>query len=205
LQSSAGPFACLHANGHPFGHRVVDLGAEGKRKGVALAFDPASMLSLIAAGDAALKQVRALAESAQGEHPKLDDVRLAAPIPYDPMLSTLMDREGELAVIIGKRGRNIPEAAAMSHAFGFSVINDTTARDVQPTRHGGQWFKGKSLDGHGPMGPWIVTRGALNHDNLKLQTIIAELSLGLTLEPVDIIATGTPPGIGVIRNEIKAV
>ncbi len=140
-----------------------------------------------------------------------------APTPYDPKVSTLIDREGELAVIIGKRGRNIPEAEAMNDVFGFSVINDTTARDVQQTRHGGQWFKGKSLDGHGPMGPWIVTSGALNHDSLKLQTrvngvlkqdantgqmffkvpaIIAELSLGLTLEPGDIIATGTPPGIG---------
>ncbi len=249
--------------------RVIDLGAEAKKQGMTLAFDPASMLALIAAGDAALKQVRALAEGAQGEHPKLEDVRLSAPIPvaprniyavgwnylahfeegkalrdpnqkypehpvffskashclngpfapipYDPKVSTLIDWEGELAVIIGRRGRNIPEAEAMNYVFGFSVINDTTARDLQQTRHGGQWFKGKSLDGHGPLGPWIVTRGALNHDNLKLQTrvngvvkqdantgqmffkvptIIAELSLGLTLEPGDIIATGTPPGIG---------
>ncbi|MGE5336517.1 MAG: fumarylacetoacetate hydrolase family protein [Gemmatimonadota bacterium] len=249
--------------------RVIDLGAEAKKQGMALAFDPASMLSLIAAGDAALKQARALAEGAQGEHPKVEDVRLAAPIPvaprniyavgwnylahfeegkalrdpnqkypehpvffskashclngpfapipYDPKVSTLIDWEGELAVIIGRRGRNIAEADAMNYVFGFSVINDTTARDLQQTRHGGQWFKGKSLDGHGPLGPWIVTRGALNHDNLKLQTrvngvvrqdantgqmffkvptILAELSLGLTLEPGDIIATGTPPGIG---------
>jgi len=132
---------------------------------------------------------------------------------------------------------------------GYSVINDTTARDVQNKRHGGQWFKGKSLDGHGPMGPWIVEKSALNYDDLHLVTringvvkqdantsqmyfkvprIIAELSLGLTLEAGDIIATGTPPGvgfarkppefmkpgdvmeteisgIGLIRNEIKAV
>jgi 2-keto-4-pentenoate hydratase/2-oxohepta-3-ene-1,7-dioic acid hydratase in catechol pathway len=280
--------------------RVVDLGREAKVRGLALAFDPASMLLLIAGGDAALRQVRSLAEGTRGEHPKLVDVRLAspipepprniyavgwnylehfeegkpardpkqtypehpvffskaahamngpfAPIPYDPNVSTLIDWEGELAVIIGRRGRNIPEAEAMNHVFGFSVINDTTARDVQRKRHGGQWFKGKSLDGHGPMGPWIVTRGALEHDNLKLQTrvngvvkqdastaqmffkvprIIAELSSGLTLAPGDIIATGTPPGvgdarkppeylkpgdimeteiagIGMIRNEIKA-
>jgi 2-keto-4-pentenoate hydratase/2-oxohepta-3-ene-1,7-dioic acid hydratase in catechol pathway len=172
-----------------------------------------------------------------------------SPIPFDPKVSTKIDWEGELAVIIGKRGRNLTEANAMDHVFGFSVINDTTARDLQSTRHGGQWFKGKSLDGHGPMGPWIVTRGAINHDNLKLQTringvvrqdantgqmffkvptILAELSMGLTLEPGDVIATGTPPGvgngmkppmfmkpgdimeteisgIGVIRNEIRAV
>lgn len=281
--------------------RVIDLGREAKRRGMKLAFDPASMISLIAAGDAALKQVRALAEGAKGEHPRLADVHFASPIPvmqrniyavgwnylahfeegkamrdpnqkypehpvfftkgqhcmngpfspipFDPNVSTKIDWEGELAVIIGRRGRNLTEANAMDHVFGFSVINDTTARDLQQTRHGGQWFKGKSLDGHGPMGPWIVTRGAINHDNLKLQTringvvrqdantgqmffkvptILAELSMGLTLEPGDVIATGTPPGvgngmkppmfmkpgdimeteitgIGLIRNEIKSV
>ena len=281
--------------------RVVDIGREAKRKGMALAFDPSSMISLIAGGDAALAQVRSLAKDAAPEQAKLAEVTLASPIPvpqrniyavgwnylehfeegkafrdpnqkypehpvffskaqhamngpfspipYDPKVSTLIDWEGELAVIIGKRGRNIPEANAMDYVFGFAVINDTTARDIQQTRHGGQWFKGKSLDGHGPMGPWIVTRGALDHNNLHLQTrvngivrqnantgqmffkvdrIIAELSLGLTLEPGDVIATGTPPGvghgmkppmymkpgdimeteitgIGVIRNEIKAV
>ena len=281
--------------------RVVDLGREAKRKGVTLVFDPGSMVSLIAGGDAALKQVRSLAQGADPKAPKLADVTLASPIPvpqrniyavgwnylahfeegkalrdpnqkypehpvfftkgqhtmngpfspipYDPKVSTLIDWEGELAVIIGRRGRNITEASAMDYVFGYSVINDTTARDLQQTRHGGQWFKGKSLDGHGPMGPWIVTRGALDPDNLKLQTrvngvvrqdantgqmffkiptILAELSMGLTLEPGDVIATGTPPGvghgmkppvylqpgdvmeteisgIGLIRNEIKAV
>ena len=171
------------------------------------------------------------------------------PIPFDPAVSSMIDWEGELAVVIGRRGRNIAEADAIDHVFGFSVINDTTARDVQYTRHGGQWFKGKSLDGHGPMGPWIVVRGSLDPENLHLVTrvngavkqdantsqmyfkvprIIAELSLGLTLEAGDIIATGTPSGvgfarkpqeflkpgdvmeteiagIGLIRNEIKAI
>lgn len=142
-------------------------------------------------------------------------------IPFDPAVSTLIDWEGELAVVIGKGGRNIKEADAMSHVFGYSVINDTTARDVQAKKHGGQWFKGKSLDGHGPMGPWIVTADALDPDKLHLQTrvngvvkqdamttqmyfkiprIIAELSLGLTLEPGDVIATGTPPGVGNARK-----
>jgi 2-keto-4-pentenoate hydratase/2-oxohepta-3-ene-1,7-dioic acid hydratase in catechol pathway len=170
-------------------------------------------------------------------------------IPFDPSVSTQIDWEGELAVVIGKRGRNISEADALDHVFGYSVINDTTARDVQQKRHGGQWFKGKSLDGHGPMGPWIVTKDGLDYDNLHLQTrvngkvmqdastkqmyfkvprIIAELSLGLTLEAGDIIATGTPDGtgftmkpqvflkpgdvleteisgIGIIRNTVRAV
>jgi 2-keto-4-pentenoate hydratase/2-oxohepta-3-ene-1,7-dioic acid hydratase in catechol pathway len=143
------------------------------------------------------------------------------PIPFDPQVSTQIDWEGELAVIIGKRGHNIAEAKAMDHVFGYCVINDTTARDIQVKRHGGQWFKGKSLDGHGPLGPWIIPAAELDYHNLHLQTrvngvvkqdantsqmyfkvprIVAELSLGLTLEPGDIIATGTPPGVGFARN-----
>lgn len=143
------------------------------------------------------------------------------PIPFDPKVSTRIDWEGELAVIIGKRGRNISEAEAMSHVFGYAVINDTTARDIQQKWHGGQWFKGKSLDGHGPLGPWIIPASEIDPGNLHLQTrvngvvkqnastkqmyfkvprIIAELSLGLTLEPGDVIATGTPPGVGAARN-----
>ena len=143
-----------------------------------------------------------------------------AALPYDPAVSTKIDWEGELAVIIGKRGKNIAEADAGSYVFGFTVINDTTARDMQMD-HGGQWFKGKSLDGHGPMGPWIVAAEDIDYNNLNLSTringvlkqhintsqmyfkiprIIAELSLGLTLEPGDIIATGTPSGIGAARN-----
>jgi 2-keto-4-pentenoate hydratase/2-oxohepta-3-ene-1,7-dioic acid hydratase in catechol pathway len=141
-------------------------------------------------------------------------------LPYDPAVSTKIDWEGELAVIIGKRGKNIAEADAMPYVFGFTVINDTTARDMQ-VDHGGQWFKGKSLDGHGPMGPWIVAADDIDYNNLNLSTrvngvtkqqintsemyfkiprLIAELSLGLTLEPGDIIATGTPPGIGAART-----
>ncbi|MGZ6970599.1 MAG: fumarylacetoacetate hydrolase family protein, partial [Thermoanaerobaculia bacterium] len=143
------------------------------------------------------------------------------PIPYDPAVSTLIDWECELAVIVGRRGKNIPEAKAMEHVFGFAVINDTSARDVQQKKHGGQWFMGKSLDGYAPLGPWIVTAGGFAHDDLHITTrvngvvkqdastrqmyfkvprILAELSLGMTLEPGDIIATGTPPGIGYARK-----
>ncbi len=142
------------------------------------------------------------------------------PIPFDPAVSIMIDWEGELAVIIGKRGRNIKEADAMNYVFGYAVINDTTARDIQMD-HGGQWFKGKSLDGHGPIGPWIIAARDIDYNNLELTTrvngvvkqhintrqmyfkvprLIAELSLGLTLEPGDIIATGTPSGIGAARN-----
>jgi 2-keto-4-pentenoate hydratase/2-oxohepta-3-ene-1,7-dioic acid hydratase in catechol pathway len=142
-------------------------------------------------------------------------------IPYDPTVSTMIDWECELAVIIGKRGRNITEANALDHVFGYTVLNDTTARDLQSKKHGGQWFKGKSLDGHGPMGPWIVPANEIDHANVhlllrvngvvkqdattkqmyfKVPRIIAELSQGLTLEPGDIITTGTPPGVGYARK-----
>ncbi len=257
----------------PAGH-IVDLGAAAKKSGTKLPFDPAQMLSLIAAGAPALEAVRKLLKSTPDSGPKPEDVRLFAPIPklerniyavgwnylehfkegaglrpteqkeipehptffskashvingpydpipYDPAVSTMIDWEGELAVIIGKRGRNIPESESLAHVFGYTVINDTTARDLQQKKHGGQWFKGKSLDGHGPMGPWIVTAGEIDQGKLPILTrvngevmqdasteqmyfkvprIIAELSMGLTLEPGDIIATGTPPGVGYARK-----
>ncbi len=143
------------------------------------------------------------------------------PIPFDKDVSDKIDWEGELAVVIGKRARNVPESKAMDYVFGYAVFNDTTARDVQSKKHGGQWFKGKSLDGHGPMGPWIIPAAELDYDNLRLITrvngvikqeantkqmyfkiprIIAELTNGLTLEPGDIIATGTPSGVGNSRK-----
>jgi 2-keto-4-pentenoate hydratase/2-oxohepta-3-ene-1,7-dioic acid hydratase in catechol pathway len=143
------------------------------------------------------------------------------PIPYDASISEQIDWEVELAVIIGKGGRNIREDAAGEHIFGYTVLNDTTGRDIQRSRHGGQWFKGKSLDGHGPMGPWIIPAKDLDRDNLRLilrvngvvkqngntkdmyfkvPRIIAELSRGLTLEPGDVIATGTPSGVGMGRT-----
>jgi 2-keto-4-pentenoate hydratase/2-oxohepta-3-ene-1,7-dioic acid hydratase in catechol pathway len=143
------------------------------------------------------------------------------PIPHDPGFSNTTDWEAELAVIIGQTGRNIPEERAMDYVFGFAPYNDTTVREAQQKLHGGQWFKGKSLDGHGPMGPWIVTAAGVKLDDLrvicringvekqnasykqmyfKIPRIIAELSRGLTLEPGDIIATGTPSGVGFARK-----
>ncbi|MCX7144623.1 MAG: fumarylacetoacetate hydrolase family protein [Sulfuritalea sp.] len=142
-------------------------------------------------------------------------------IPYDPSFTATADWEAELAVVIGKRGRNISEEKAMDYVFGYAAFNDTTVREVQQKRHGGQWFKGKSLDGYGPMGPWIVTAAGVTLDDVriicrvngvekqnasykqmyfKIPRIIAELSRGLTLEPGDIIATGTPPGVGYSRK-----
>ncbi len=141
-------------------------------------------------------------------------------IPFDANVSTQLDWEVELGVIIGKSGKNISEADAMSHVFGYTIINDVTWRDVQ-RRHGGQWDKGKSLDGTCPMGPCIVTADALDHTNLrltcrvnsvtkqdsntknlyfKLPRLIHDLSLGQTLEAGDIISSGTPEGVGYART-----
>jgi 2-keto-4-pentenoate hydratase/2-oxohepta-3-ene-1,7-dioic acid hydratase in catechol pathway len=141
-------------------------------------------------------------------------------IPYDANISTKMDWEVELGVIIGKAGKNISEKRAFDHVFGYTVINDVSAREVQK-RHGGQWLKGKSLDGCCPMGPCLVTADEIDPNNLRVITrvngvtkqdsntrylyfkiprLIAELSLGMTLEPGDIISTGTPEGVGFARN-----
>jgi 2-keto-4-pentenoate hydratase/2-oxohepta-3-ene-1,7-dioic acid hydratase in catechol pathway len=127
-----------------------------------------------------------------------------------------LDYEGELAVVIGKKGRAIPKEEALDHIFGYTIINDVTARDLQ-SRHK-QFFIGKSLDATCPMGPWIVHSSAIENPNqLDIQTkvngelrqssntenfifpieeIISVLSKGMTLEPGDIIATGTPAGVG---------
>jgi 2-keto-4-pentenoate hydratase/2-oxohepta-3-ene-1,7-dioic acid hydratase in catechol pathway len=138
-------------------------------------------------------------------------------VPIFPHLSTHIDYEVELAVVIGKPGRDIPRERAMEHVFGYTIINDVTARDIQ-RKHGGQYFKGKGLDGSCPMGPWIVTadaiadphdlgircsvNGELRQDGntrdmvFDIPTLIAALSAGMTLEPGDILATGTPSGVG---------
>lgn len=142
-------------------------------------------------------------------------------IPYDANVSTNLDWEGELAIVIGKAGKNISRADAMQYVFGYTVLNDISARDIQK-RHGGQFFKGKSLDGSCPMGPWIVSADEIpDPHNLQITTrvngvlkqnastgtmlfdipeIIEQLSLGMTLEPGDVIATGTPAGVGHART-----
>ncbi len=143
-----------------------------------------------------------------------------SPLVIDPRVSTSIDWEVELAVIIGRGGKNIREEDAYAHVFGYCVLNDVTARDLQD-RHR-QYFRGKSLDGYCPMGPWIVTADEIdNPQNLNLRLfvngvlkqdsstsmmiftipqIIAELSSGMTLEAGDIIATGTPSGVGFARK-----
>ncbi len=142
------------------------------------------------------------------------------PIPFNPQVSTAIDWEVELAFIIGRTGTNIPTSEAMDYIFGFTVLNDVSARDLQ--RQGKQFFKGKSLDGSCPLGPWILTldeapdtsslritsrvNGVTKQDSntahmiFDLPSIITYLSKGMTLLPGDIIATGTPSGVGFARK-----
>ncbi len=144
-----------------------------------------------------------------------------ADIPFDARVSEQMDWEAELGVVIGKSGKNISRQTAMEHVFGYTVINDISARDVQDG-HGGQFFKGKSLDGTCPMGPWIVTRDEVPDAHalpircrvngmtkqeattaemiFDVPAIIEWLSRGMTLLPGDVIATGTPAGVGSART-----
>jgi 2-keto-4-pentenoate hydratase/2-oxohepta-3-ene-1,7-dioic acid hydratase in catechol pathway len=143
------------------------------------------------------------------------------PIPYDARLSPQWDWEAELALIIGTGGRDITKADALGHVFGYTCLNDVSVRDVQ-RRHGGQFFKGKSTDGTCPIGPWIVTadeipnpgvlaiktrvNGVVKQDSntkymiFDVPTTIESLSAGLTLEAGDIVATGTPDGVGFART-----
>jgi 2-keto-4-pentenoate hydratase/2-oxohepta-3-ene-1,7-dioic acid hydratase in catechol pathway len=142
--------------------------------------------------------------------------------PNDPIPSRLdptksVDYEVELAVVIGKAGRGISRRDAFRHVYGYTIVNDVTARHLQ-SRHK-QWFLGKSLDGFCPMGPWLVTadeikdvrklrvqtrvNGELRQNALvkdlifNIPTLIKTLSMGMTLVPGDIIATGTPAGVGI--------
>lgn len=141
-------------------------------------------------------------------------------IPYDPAVSEQIDWEVELGVIIGRPGRQIAAEDALAHVFGYTVIDDISARDIQ--RRHKQYFLGKSLDGSCPMGPWIVTAAEIDDPHaLALRTrvngevkqegstadqvfsiaqAIAILSRGMTLEAGDVIATGTPAGVGVART-----
>lgn len=140
-------------------------------------------------------------------------------VPY-PSATEQLDWEGELAVVLGRGGRDIPASSALEHVFGYTVANDLSARDLQ-FRHT-QWFKGKSLDGSCPIGPWLVTadeipdpqslpircrvNGALKQDShtsrmiFDIATIIESLSTGMTLQAGDVILTGTPEGVGFARK-----
>jgi 2-keto-4-pentenoate hydratase/2-oxohepta-3-ene-1,7-dioic acid hydratase in catechol pathway len=143
-----------------------------------------------------------------------------ATLHLDAGLSREYDYEAELAVVIGARCKNVEEPAWRDVVFGYTCLNDLTARDLQ--RAHGQWFKGKSLDDTCPIGPWIVSSDELpdpqsleirfrrngtekQHANTSrmifpIPRLIAELSRGMTLLPGDVIATGTPQGVGFART-----
>jgi 2-keto-4-pentenoate hydratase/2-oxohepta-3-ene-1,7-dioic acid hydratase in catechol pathway len=141
------------------------------------------------------------------------------PILIDPSVSTAIDYEAELAVVIGRGGRGISRAAALDHVYGYTIVNDVTARDLQG-RHK-QWLLGKSQDSFCPMGPWLATADEIDLGDTRVRcwvndemrqdantrllifdvpTLIATISAGITLLPGDIIATGTPVGVGIGFN-----
>ena len=137
-----------------------------------------------------------------------------------PAISEQVDYEAELAVVIGQTAKRVSEAAALDHIFGYSLIDDVSARDLQ--FGDGQWTRGKSLDTFAPLGPFITTRdeiedvqalkieGVLNGQVMqssntskmifKVAYLVSYLSQGITLEPGDVIATGTPDGVGIFRK-----
>lgn len=137
------------------------------------------------------------------------------PLVYPAGVSNQVDYEGELGVIIGKGGRFIAAADAMDSVFGFTIVNDVSARDLQK-RHQ-QWFLAKSIDGFCPLGPWVVPAADLDPSSLRVRTFVNEelrqdgntedmitsiprlievISACVCLQPGDIIATGTPAGVG---------
>ncbi|MBT4934306.1 MAG: fumarylacetoacetate hydrolase family protein [Rhodospirillaceae bacterium] len=148
--------------------------------------------------------------------------------PNDPIIlprgSTKTDWEVELGVVIGKPGLNVSEADALNHVAGYCVINDLSERSFQLERQG-QWVKGKSADTFGPIGPWLVTRDEVkNSQNLSIWLdvnnhrfqdgstmtmvyqvafLVSYVSLFMSLQPGDVISTGTPPGVGIGQNPPK--
>ncbi|WP_030916300.1 fumarylacetoacetate hydrolase family protein [Streptosporangium amethystogenes] len=142
-------------------------------------------------------------------------------ISWDPELSEQWDYEAEVALVIGRDGRSIPEERALEHVAGYLVANDVSQRDLQRA-HGGQWLKGKSIDQTMPLGPWLTTadevpdphaleisfdlngrrlqQAGTDQTAFSFARIIAELSWGMTLRAGDVVLTGTPSGIGNARE-----
>jgi acylpyruvate hydrolase len=144
--------------------------------------------------------------------------------PYDPIviprITHQVDYEAELALVIGRKGRHISEASALEHVAGYMAFNDVSARDMQFGDR--QWFRGKSCDTFAPMGPWIVTadevadpqrldielrlngqvmqRSNTSQMVFSIAQLISFISQAMTLEPGDVIATGTPSGVGYVRK-----
>jgi 2-keto-4-pentenoate hydratase/2-oxohepta-3-ene-1,7-dioic acid hydratase in catechol pathway len=162
------------------------------------------------------------------EHPALFSKNPACVIGHDANIldarphSDQLDWEAELAIVIGRKGRDIEQANAMAFVFGYTIANDVSVRDIQRQWHGGQWFKGKNFDTHLPLGPCVATTDEIRDPHrldissrvngatmqaantrdmvFKIPRIIAELSAGMTLRPGDIVLTGTPSGVGMGRT-----
>ena len=137
------------------------------------------------------------------------------PIIADPTFTQKLDYEGELAVVIGTRAHRVSPGTALQYVYGYTILNDVTARDVQQQRT--QWFLGKSAASFAPCGPWVVTeddvpdpqtlaltsevngqlrqQGSTKEMIFPVATLISDLSQAITLEPGDLIATGTPQGV----------
>jgi 2-keto-4-pentenoate hydratase/2-oxohepta-3-ene-1,7-dioic acid hydratase in catechol pathway len=137
-----------------------------------------------------------------------------------PKISKRPDYEAEFAFVVGTGGRHIPAASALDHVFGYTIVNDVSARDYQMATS--QWLMGKTFDTFAPMGPWIVTRDEiadphaldltleiggeiLQHSNTRelvfgVPALIEFISSVVTLEPGDVVATGTPAGVGFARK-----
>jgi 2-keto-4-pentenoate hydratase/2-oxohepta-3-ene-1,7-dioic acid hydratase in catechol pathway len=145
-----------------------------------------------------------------------------ATVETHPNVTNAVDYEVELTIVIGRGGRDIKRADALSHIWGYTIINDVTARDRQKNHR--QWFLGKALDTFCPMGPWITTADEVDGSNVQVQTwvngelrqdantsdlifdipgLIETISAGTTLEHGDLIATGTPAGVGLGFNPPK--
>ena len=234
----------LSAEGHPHMQALIDAGPAGldnvhrvisSSKGRSRRLKDLTLLppldpprgNVIAIGRNYQKHAQ---ETAGGEAPSPPTIFTKAitsitgpydDIAIDPSISDQIDWEVELGVVIGKGGANIRRGSALSHVFGFTVLNDVTARDIQGD-WGGQWFKGKSLDRSCPTGPWIVTRDEITDPQaltLRLRingvvkqegstsdmiqpvdAIIEWASKGMTLLPGAMIATGTPDGVGFVRT-----
>ncbi|MFI0369131.1 fumarylacetoacetate hydrolase family protein [Actinomadura sp. 1N219] len=137
-------------------------------------------------------------------------------VEWDPAVTSQVDYEAELAVVIGAEARRVSERDALDHVLGYTCLNDVSARDLQ--RDDGQWVRAKSLDTFCPMGPWLVTADEIPDPQdltvrcrvsgevrqeastadmiFPVRELIARLSRAFTLRPGDVIATGTPPGVG---------
>jgi 2-keto-4-pentenoate hydratase/2-oxohepta-3-ene-1,7-dioic acid hydratase in catechol pathway len=151
------------------------------------------------------------------------------PIVY-PSVSEFLSYEGELGVVIGRRARRVAAAEADRYIYGYTCVNDVTARDLQ--KKDGQWTRAKGFDTFCPAGPWVVPAGEIDRDHLRVRTwvdgvlkqdssvrdmifpvpfLVEYISRFMTLEPGDLIATGTPPGVGPlqagsqVRVEIEGV